>query len=95
MTASLDKYLKLRAELARVRWVHAGLESLEEDALLDTMDEVWATLSEAELAELERRPPPRHLIRSNVRRVPGQLVRIDTDVFACGSMAPRRLAEVA
>lgn len=56
MTAPLGQYLKLRTELARIRGAHAGFESPEEDALLDRMDEVWAMLSEADRAELERRP---------------------------------------
>ena len=95
MTPPLDQYLRLRAELARIRWAHAGFESPEEDALLDRMDEVWATLSEPDLAELERRPPPPQFIRPMGRRVPGQVTHIDTDVFSHGARPPRRLGEVA
>ncbi len=95
MTAPLDQYLRLRAELARIRWAHAGFESPEEDALLDKMDEVWAALSEADLKALKSRPPPWQLTRPIARRVPGQVTRVDTDVFAHGTYAPRWLDEVA
>jgi len=95
MTAALDKYLQLQAELSRIRWAHAGFEFPEEDALLDRMDEVWSTLNEADLAELERQPPPSQFTRPIARRQPGQVARVDTDVFAYEGVAPRRLAEVA
>jgi hypothetical protein len=95
MTAPLDQYLRLRAELARIRWAHAGFESPEEDALLDRMDEAWARLSEADLTELERHPAPSQLTRPMARWVHGQVARVDTDVFAYGAIAPRRLGEVA
>ena len=95
MTSPLERYLNLRAELARIRWAHAGFESAEEDALLETMDDVWSAMSEAELAELKRRPPRPQLTRPLARRLPGQIARIDTDVFAWQGIAPRRLDEVA
>lgn len=95
MTAPLDQYLSLRAELARIRWAHAGSESPEEDALLDRMDEVWTTLSSADLAELELRPSPPQFTRPIVRRGPGQVARVDIDVFANGTRPPRWLSEVA
>jgi tRNA U55 pseudouridine synthase TruB len=58
MTAPLDQYLRLSADLANLRRTHAGAESPEEDALLEKMDEVWENLSEADIAELNRQPAP-------------------------------------
>jgi hypothetical protein len=95
MSESLERYLQHRRRLAHVRWVHAGFESPEEDALLDEMDETWHALDAADRAELRQRPPAAQLTRPVARRVPGQRARVDIDVFARADMPPRLLAEVA
>ena len=95
MSERLDQYLQLRHQLVRLRWVRAGFESLEEDALLEEMDEAWAALGPDDLTALKRQPPPPQLTRPVPRQVPGQRVRVDTDVLADASLSPRRLAEVA
>ena len=47
----------MRARLFHIRWSHLGMDSAEEDAHLDAMDEVWWAMTdeEREMASLE--PP--------------------------------------
>lgn len=61
--APLERYRNLESALVHVRWVHRGLESAEEDALLDEMEAAWQDLSPEEQALIDAEPP-RSLIRS-------------------------------
>jgi len=95
MSESLEDYLRLRRHLAHVRWVHAGFESPEEDALLDEMDEAWEALDAADRAALGQWPAAPQLTKPVARGLPGQRTRVDTDVFTRADMPPRLFAEVA
>lgn len=48
MSERLDAYRQLEARLAWLRWKHAGLETPDEEALVDEMEAAWWQLSEAE-----------------------------------------------
>jgi hypothetical protein len=95
MSEFLERYLELRARLARVRWIHAGAESSEEDELLETMDAVWWSLTEADHQDLRRRPAAPQLVRPLVRSGPGWRARVDADVLSRSDLPPRTLSEVA
>jgi len=62
MSESLQRYRELERKLIRVRWLNRGLESEEEDRLLDEMDVVWWQLAEAE-REMLQQEKPKSLIR--------------------------------
>ena len=48
MSEAFERYRSLERDLIYIRWRHAGLESEEEDPVLDAMEEVWYELSENE-----------------------------------------------
>ena len=48
MSETLERYRFLERDLIYIRWRHAGLESEEEEPVLDAMEEVWYELSEEE-----------------------------------------------
>ena len=49
---ALQKHRALERELIYVRWKYAGLESEEEESILDAMEDIWYELSEEEQNEL-------------------------------------------
>ncbi len=48
MSEAFKRYRSLERDLIYIRWQHAGLESEEEDSILEDMDVVWYELSEEE-----------------------------------------------
>jgi hypothetical protein len=53
---NIQKYIALEVKLLKWRSAHPQ-DTPEEDALLDEMDRVWWSLTPAERAEVESRPP--------------------------------------
>ncbi len=64
MSDALQRYRSLEADLIHIRWQYAGLESEEEEPILDAMEEVWYELSEEEQQVLYREGT-KSLIRDN------------------------------
>ena len=64
MSDALQQHRALERELIYIRWKHAGLESEEEESILDTMEEIWYELSEEEQNELNSEGT-KSLIRDN------------------------------
>jgi len=58
MSERLGAYRQLEARLAWLRWIHAGLETPDEEALVDEMEAAWWLLSaeEREVANSELVP---------------------------------------
>lgn len=56
MSTSLDNYLFCLNKLIRLRWLFSGMESHEEDDLLEEMDSIWWSLTEQERAEIQKIP---------------------------------------
>ena len=52
VTKELAHYRQLERRLWMTRWRHAGQESVEEDAILDEMENIWMNLIEDERALL-------------------------------------------
>ena len=52
MSDALHRHRALERELIYIRWKYAGLESEEEESILDAMEEIWYELSEEEQDEL-------------------------------------------
>ena len=52
MSDALQRYRALEEDLIYIRWQYAGLESEEEEPILDAMEEIWYELSEEEQNEL-------------------------------------------
>ena len=50
MSSAFEEYKHLENELVMTRWVHLGLESSEEDDILDQMDGAWCKLAAEEQA---------------------------------------------
>jgi hypothetical protein len=93
MSDALSRYRTLEDTLVFVRWTHRGLESEEEDALLDAMDVVWAELEEDEREWLQAEPP-RSLIRT--ARGPRSLREfVDVDHDIDPRSTPRKRGEAA
>lgn len=88
-----ERYRELERKLIHVRWLHRGLDSSEEEALLEEMDAAWWKMSEEQRARIDAEPP-RSLIRSEPLPVGSKALQ-DVDVFAAPSMSPRLLGEVA
>jgi hypothetical protein len=86
----LEKYRGYERQLVRVRWLHRGLHSGEEDEVLENMEAVWWELSDADRQLLESEPP-KSLIRALAEV--GMRVLQDRDVLADPQSVPR--AEVA
>lgn len=57
MTKGLVHYRQLERRLWMVRWRHEGQESVEEDAILDEMDDIWMNLTDDEQALLRLEGP--------------------------------------
>jgi hypothetical protein len=86
MSEALARYRQLENELVRIRWIHRGLESPEEDDILDKMDAAWSRLSSAEQAKVSAEP-----VRSLLRK--GHLIErtmVDEDVWNYRELPPRR-----
>ena len=64
MSDALQRHRALERELIYIRWKHAGLESGEEESILDAMEEIWYDLSEEEQNELNNEGT-KSLIRDN------------------------------
>jgi hypothetical protein len=86
MSEALAKYRRLENELVRIRWIHRGLESPEEDDILEKMDVAWSRLSAEEHAAVSAEPV-RSLLRE--RPLPTRTV-VDEDVWAYRELPPRR-----
>lgn len=56
MSAASDNYMTMLVNLDRVRSLHKGLESDEEDKLLDEMDVIWQTLTDEEREKIQALP---------------------------------------
>lgn len=52
MSNALQRHRALERELIYIRWKYAGLESEEEESILDAMEEIWYELSEEEQNDL-------------------------------------------
>ena len=86
MSEALAKYRRFRETLVRVRWIHRGLESQEEDDLLEKMDGVWSRLSADEQAEVSAEP-----VRSILREGRPHVRNIgDENVWDYRGLPPRR-----
>ncbi|KYF83581.1 hypothetical protein BE11_44945 [Sorangium cellulosum] len=87
MSDALARYQELEEELVRIRWIHQGLESQEEDEILDKMDGAWSRLSPAEQSEVNA-APARSLLR---REHAITRTRMDTDVWLHRELPPRSM----
>lgn len=87
MSDALAKYRELEARLVHIRWIHRGLESQEEDEILDKMDGAWSRLSVQEQSEVNAAPPRSLLQREHaITRT-----RMDTDVWLYRELPPRSM----
>ncbi|MBK8253215.1 MAG: hypothetical protein IPK82_11185 [Polyangiaceae bacterium] len=86
MSEALDTYRCLENELVRIRWIHRGAESPEEDEHLEKMDAVWSRLSPEDQA-LASAEPVRSLVRESP--IPTRTV-VDEDVWVFRELPPRR-----
>lgn len=86
MSEALARYRRLENELVRIRWIHRGLESPEEDDILERMDAAWSRLSAEEQVAAGAEP-----VRSFLRDSP-LLTRtvVDEDVWVYRELPPRR-----
>ena len=48
MSEFLEKYRELEGDLANLRWLNGGVESAEEEPILDEMEALWHDLSAEE-----------------------------------------------
>ena len=64
MSDALQRYRALEEDLIYIRWQYAGLESEEEEPILDAMEDIWYELSEEEQQVLYREGT-KSLIRDN------------------------------
>ena len=64
MSDALRRHRALERELIYIRWKYAGLESEEEESLLDAMEDIWYKLSKEEQNELNSEGT-KSLIRDN------------------------------
>ncbi len=93
MSAAFARYRRLDDELAFIRWIHRGLESEEEDRILDDMEQVWWELEEQE-RELLQSETPRSLILSRTDTNPTRKL-VDSDKECDPSAPTRRIEEAA
>lgn len=80
MSPAIDRYLGLLGSLVRQRWLHAGLESAEEDDLLERMDATWFELTDDERCHVQALPT------RSILRVAPQRRLVDTP----RTLGPRR-----
>ena len=91
MSKALDRYRELEEELIRIRWLHGGFDSDEEDRDIDEMDRLWWAMSEEERHMLEAEPR-RSYIRDAAPR--GPRIEVDRDMSE-STCAPRHWVEAA
>lgn len=70
---AMGEYRKLEKKLAYTRWLNDGLESEEEDCILDDIDAAWTDLSESE-KDLIRGEGPKTFIRKDPAKSVRRLV---------------------
>jgi hypothetical protein len=88
MSEALNNYLFLLNNLVRVRWLYDGMESDEEDKILDEMDSLWLILTDKERTFVQE-IPSRSVIESHPKKImqdmPPQFqihrIFIDTSVY--------------
>ena len=78
MSEDVRRHRELERRLRHVRWLKQGLESEEEDRLLDEMDALWWELSEEERGLLD--DDPTTLLRSQPSYCPCHRISEDSDV---------------
>jgi len=83
---ALERYRALESQLVRVRWIHGGLESPEEDDILDEMDGAWSKLTNEERVQINAEPS-RSLLRAGA---PATRLMRDADVWTYPELPPRR-----
>lgn len=93
MSEASREYLELQKGLVRIRWMHQGTESPEEDALLDEMDAVWWQLTDEERHTVNS-SEPKSLIRWEARGS-GHRELTDLDVWSSAERGFYAIAEVA
>lgn len=93
MSEAFEKYRSLKQRLIHVRWIHRGLESDEEDRLIEDMDTVWWQLDTDE-QDMFRTEPPQSLIRSD-SEAEDQGYTVDVDVNSLPGSSPRCSKKVA
>lgn len=86
MSDALKRYRELEARLVRARWIHVGIESTEEDEVLDQMDGAWSMLSTEEQATLNAEGA-QSLLRDEH---PATRITEDEDVWLFPDLPPRR-----
>lgn len=75
--ANMKKYQDLMKQLAFVRWIHQGLESEEEDQILEEMDGVWLQLTREEQDILQSEKPTTLIRDQQISDVDRQLKDVD------------------
>jgi hypothetical protein len=78
MIDAKDRYITLEKKLIYTRWINLGLESAEEDYILEQMDAVWLELTPEEQDILSSEPIPQTLLDLNDMT---KQVMIDRDVI--------------
>lgn len=91
MSDALARYWQLEATLVRVRWIHRGLESKDEDEILDEMDGAWSRLSVEEQSVVNAAPPRSLLLEPGA----GMRTMMDSDVWLHRELPPRNNREAA
>ncbi|HSN98910.1 MAG TPA: hypothetical protein VLS89_11515 [Candidatus Nanopelagicales bacterium] len=85
MSEALAKYRQLEEKLVRIRWIHRGIESPEEDDILEQMDSAWSRLTADEQAQVNAEP-----VRSLIREGrPTTRSMVDEDVWSYLELPPR------
>ena len=54
----IDEYVVATRDLARIREIHEGKESQQEDTQLDMLLDIWERLTEEEILELDKMDLP-------------------------------------
>ena len=86
MSEALTKYRRLEEEFVRTRWIHRGIESPEEDVILEKMDSAWSRLT-AEEQVVVNAEPVRSLLREGR---PTTRSMVAEDVWLYRELPPRR-----
>lgn len=87
MTRKTDEYLELERRLGHIRWKHRGEDSDEEHELLDSMDDVWWSLSSEEMDYLNSRTLPSSLSNNNDRLGSLRTILLDIPVTEAANRA--------
>jgi hypothetical protein len=94
MSEGVRRHRELERKLRHVRWLNQGLESEEEERLLDEMEALWWELSERERGLLDK-DDPTTLVRSRLSYCPRHRISEDSDVWAGKGAGARALREVS